>query len=70
MRIVLRSAILLILGSGAMSTLAKAQSLDGQFAVITNPKNSVETITSRQLRKLLLGEDKFWESRTPVYLIL
>ena len=65
-----RCVILLILVSGAISTLAKAQALERQFAVITNPKNTVGSISSRQLRKLLLGEDKFWESHTPVYLIL
>lgn len=42
----------------------------GDYAVIVNPRNPVQTISSAQLRKLVLGEEKFWPGRIPVELIL
>ncbi|HEY1264454.1 MAG TPA: hypothetical protein VGF06_13090 [Terriglobales bacterium] len=61
------ATLLLLLGS---SVSVFAQKLSGQYAVIVNPRNTAVNITSSQLRKLALGEEKFWAGRVPVTLIL
>ena len=55
---------LCMLGSGAAETKVS------DYAVIVNPKNHVEGVTTQQLRKLLLGEDRFWNHSLPVSLVI
>lgn len=52
------------------TSLLAAENLAGQYAVIVNPSNPIQNVTSAQLRKLVLGEDRFWPGRIPVSLVL
>jgi len=54
----------------ACSLFAFSQVYSGEFAVIVNPNNPVQNISSGQLRKIVLGDEKFWSGRIPVSLIL
>jgi hypothetical protein len=54
----------------AVPLLLSAQAYSGEYAVIVNPKNPVQNISSAQLRKLVLGEERFWAGRIPASLIL
>ncbi len=53
-----------------LSPLVFAQDYTGDFAVIANPTNPVENITSAQLHRLVLGEERFWPRRIPVSLVM
>jgi len=53
-----------------LSAFALSQVYSGDYAVIVNPNNPVQNISSTQLRKIVLGDEKFWTGRIPVSLIL
>jgi hypothetical protein len=52
-----------------LSPLVSAQRYTGDFAVIANPMNPVENVTSAQLHRLVMGQDRFWARRIPVSLV-
>ena len=63
--------LMLLMFSAAIPVHVHAQpGSDGQYAVIVNPANSTESVSSRQLRRFLVGEEKFWGSHVPVFLVL
>lgn len=43
---------------------------EGQVAVIVNPDNPVDSITSAELRKIFAGEKRSWTSSLPVFLLV
>src|SRR5262249_21280466 len=47
-----------------------AETYQGNYAVIVNPRNPAQNISAAQLRRFVLGEEKFWPGRIPVYLVL
>jgi len=69
MRRILRStlaiAVVLMLGLSLC-----AQDYSGDYAVITNTKNTVESVSRAELRRLVLGQDRFWGNRIPVSLVM
>jgi ABC-type phosphate transport system substrate-binding protein len=63
-------ALMLALLSAALAeTLNSFRSTD-DIAVVVNEKNSVTAVTMSDLRKILLGERKFWKGNSPVQLVL
>ncbi|HKW77092.1 MAG TPA: hypothetical protein VJN64_16285 [Terriglobales bacterium] len=64
------TAILLaMLGVGLAETLNSFRNTD-DIAVVVNEKNSATSVTMSDLRKILLGERKFWKGSSPVQLVL
>lgn len=59
------SAILL-----AAATTTSGASDEGEVAVIVNPDNPVDSITSVELRKIFAGEKRSWTSSLPVFLLV
>jgi hypothetical protein len=53
-----------------LSPVLFAQRYTGDFAVIANPGNPVENVTTGQLHRLVLGQEKFWGRRVPVSLVM
>jgi hypothetical protein len=47
-----------------------AQKYMGEYAVIVNPKNPAQSISSSELKRLVLGEERFWTGRIPVSVIM
>lgn len=60
----------LTLISLALPLLVSAQNASADYAVIVNRNNPAQNITAVQLRRFVLGEDRFWPGRLPVSLIL
>ena len=42
----------------------------GEVAVIVNPDNPVDSITSAELRRIFAGEKRSWNSNIPVFLLV
>lgn len=42
----------------------------GDIAVIVNPENQINSITQRDLRKILLYEKTFWKNGSRIFLVL
>ena len=58
---------LLSLGTGCVIS---AQSKEEDVAVIVNPQNSLDSISSIELRKIFAGEKRSWNSNTPVFMLV
>ena len=58
---------LLSLGAGCVIS---AQSKEEDVAVIVNPQNSLESISSAELRKIFAGEKLSWNSNTPIFMVV
>lgn len=43
---------------------------DDDVAVVVNPDNPVDSITSTELRKIFAGEKRSWNSNLPVFLLV
>lgn len=65
-----RKAALLMLFCLAPCLYSVAEEYSGEYAVIVNPKNPAQNISSAQLRRLVMGEEKFWPGRLPVSIIV
>src|SRR5215467_8190902 len=52
----------------ALATVGVAD--EGDVAVIVNPENSTDSITSAELRKIFAGEKRSWNSNLPVFLVV
>lgn len=61
--------LLALLSVGLAETLNSYKSTD-DIAVVVNEKNSVTAVSMSDLRKILLGERKFWKGNSPVQLVL
>lgn len=61
--------LLAMLGVGLAETLNSFRNTD-DIAVVVNEKNSVTSVTMSDLRKILLGERRFWKGNAPVQLVL
>ena len=61
--------LLSLLSVGLAETLNSFKSTD-DIAVVVNEKNSVSAVTMSDLRRILLGERKFWKGNSPVQLVL
>jgi hypothetical protein len=42
----------------------------GEFALITNQQNPLRDVSMAKLRRLFLGEDRFWKGGLPVILVV
>ena len=47
-----------------------AQSKQDDVAVIVNPQNQIESISSTDLRKIFAGEKRSWNSNVPVFVVV
>ena len=47
-----------------------AQSKQDDVAVIVNPQNQIESISSTDLRKIFAGEKRSWNSNIPVFVVV
>jgi len=47
-----------------------AQSRQDDVAVIVNPQNQIESISSIDLRKIFAGEKRSWNSNIPVFVVV
>ena len=47
-----------------------AQSKQDDVAVIVNPQNQIESISSTDLRKVFAGEKRSWNSNIPVFVVV
>jgi ABC-type phosphate transport system substrate-binding protein len=63
--VVLLAAVLMLMGS-----TIDAQQAQEDMAVIVNPQNSADSITSTDLRKVFSGEKRSWNSNVPVFVIV
>ncbi|HEY6347890.1 MAG TPA: substrate-binding domain-containing protein [Candidatus Angelobacter sp.] len=45
-------------------------SSDGDVAVVVNPDNPVDSLTSAELRKIFAGERRSWNSDLPIFLLV
>jgi hypothetical protein len=54
----------------ALPLVVSAQNSPADYAVIVNRNNPAQSISAAQLRRFVLGEDRFWPGRLPVSLIL
>lgn len=54
----------------AVPLVVSAQNSSADYAVIVNRNNPAQNITAAQLRRFVMGEDRFWPGRLPVSLIL
>lgn len=61
--------LLAMIGVGMAETLTTFRNTD-DIAVVVNEKNSVSAVTMSELRRILLGERKFWKGNSPVQLVL
>lgn len=59
------SAVLL---AGAVTSSGAAD--DGEVAVVVNPDNPVDSITSAELRRIFAGEKRSWSSNIQVFLLV
>jgi len=59
--------VLLVL---ALPLVVSAQNSSADYAVIVNRNNPAQNISAAQLRRFVMGEDRFWPGRLPVSLIL
>jgi len=66
----IRFILLLLSVVFAFSLPSLTQVYSGEYAVIVNPNNPVQNVSTSQLRKIVLGDEKFWAGRIPVSLIL
>jgi ABC-type phosphate transport system substrate-binding protein len=64
--VVLLAALLMML---AGSTI-EAQQAQEEMAVIVNPQNPADSITSTDLRKVFSGEKRSWNSNIPVFVVV
>jgi len=53
-----------------VAALRLAAAQDGQFAVVVNSRSSVTNIPLTELRKIFLGERRFWPGSRPVKLVV
>lgn len=60
---------LLGLSAALAETLNSFKSTD-DIAVVVNEKNAITAVTMSDLRRILLGERKFWKGNAPVQLVL
>lgn len=56
--------------AGAMAQVEAAIKASDDIAVVVNSKNPYDGLTSEELRKILLGERRFWKGNVQVSLIL
>lgn len=61
--------LLAMLGVGLAETLNSFRNTD-DIAVVVNEKNAVTAVSMADLRRILLGERKFWKGNAPVQLVL
>src|SRR5437588_6500502 len=47
-----------------------AQSKSDDVAVIVNPQNQIDSISSVDLRKIFAGEKRSWNSNVPIFLVV
>jgi len=67
-RIAIAASIATIL---LVSTIRISGAADaGEVAVIVNPDNPVDSITSAELRRIFAGEKRSWNSNIPVFLLV
>jgi len=60
------AALALVLASASML----AQSKSDDVAVIVNPQNQIDSISSADLRKIFAGEKRSWNSNIPIFLVV
>ena len=65
----------LIIGLAMLASLLAgstilAQSKQDDVAVIVNPQNQIESISSTDLRKIFAGEKRSWNSNIPVFVVV
>jgi ABC-type phosphate transport system substrate-binding protein len=61
--------LLALLSVGLAESLNSFKNSD-DIAVVVNEKNSVTAVSMSDLRRILLGERKFWKGNSPVQLVL
>src|SRR6185437_12623687 len=64
------TAILLTVLSAALAETLNSFKGTDDIAVVVNEKNAVTAVSMSDLRKILLGERKFWKGNAPVQLVL
>jgi phosphate transport system substrate-binding protein len=64
--VVLLAALLIMLTGATID----AQQAQDDMAVIVNPQNPADSITSTDLRKVFSGEKRSWNSNVPVFVIV
>jgi len=64
--LILPAAVSLLL----LASIAFAGPEQEDVAVIVNPQNQVDSITSAELRKMFSGEKRSWNSSLPVFLVV
>jgi len=62
--------LVVLLGLGAGCVVFAQSSKDVDVAVIVNPQNSIDSISSADLRKIFAGEKLSWNSNTPVFVLV
>jgi len=62
--------VLLACGLGAQKKPAETPAANGDVAVIVNPLNPIESISSTDLRKIYSGEKQSWSANLPVFVLV
>jgi ABC-type phosphate transport system substrate-binding protein len=71
MRLIRLKFALLLLSSLFLATLAHAQSSkSNDIAVVVHPDTPVSEMSLAEVRKVLLGERQYWNSKMPVILLV
>ena len=64
------AAILLLSAWMAVAQTTSSFKETNDIAVVVNAKNETSELSMSDLRKILLGEHKFWRNKTPVVVVL
>jgi ABC-type phosphate transport system substrate-binding protein len=66
----IRAALLVLICAALVPCLAAQQGNAEDIAVIVHPSNAVKGLSLRALRSLFRGEQRVWEGREPVLLLM
>lgn len=64
------AALVLVCGLALLAEKKPADAKDPDVAVIVNPLNPVENISSADLRKIYSGEKQSWNSNLPIFVLV
>jgi ABC-type phosphate transport system substrate-binding protein len=68
--LVVLAGLLQIGANGGNEQIPASLKSSQDLAVVINPKNDTNDLSSAELRQILLGERKFWKNKAPLTIVL